>query len=195
MVTGAAGRHRPTWRNSHEVHTDDDTLAGLALALLTSLGATQASTAVAPAADTAPASRLAAAGIDASRLAPGWTIDNDNLVWDNGAVMASLSPSAASDCDSGYVCFFEDKSYTGRKLQFRDTGLRANMNDYSFNDKMSSWVSRRSLDARWYYNYGGTGTSRCIASLAKNPDVGAGASNFDNDEMSSFRIYSTSTAC
>lgn len=95
-----------------------------------------------------------AAGITVNGLKPGWTVKGQEIVWPDGT-MASLGPMAYEDCAAGYLCFWEDSSYGGRRLQFQDTGLRSNMADYSFNDQMSSWRSRRSLDARWYYNTGG----------------------------------------
>lgn len=144
---------------------------------------------------TATVSQLTAAGIDVAQLAPGWTVVDDEIVWGNGDVIATIGPAAYDSCDSGYLCFFADKSYNGRMLQFRDTGLRSDMRDYSFNDQMSSWRSRRGLDARWYYDAGGSGTSRCIESLTANSDVGSGIWNTDNDEMTSFRIYSNDTSC
>lgn len=135
-----------------------------------------------------------AAGIAVNELKPGWTVKGEEIVWPDGT-MASLVPMAYEDCASGYLCFWTDKSYGGRRLQFLDTGLRSNMADYSFNDQMSSWRNRRGLDARWYYDTSGNGTSRCITSGAANSDVGAGGLNFDNDEMSSFRIYGNATTC
>ena len=138
---------------------------------------------------------LAAADIDVQQLAPGWELVDDDLVWDDGAVMVSVTPMAASDCDAGYLCFWEDKNFTGRRLQFQSNGLRGDMRDYSFNDKMSSWRNRLAKDARWYYNYDGTGTSRCMDNGTRNSDVGAGLLNVDNDEMSSFRIYAGSDKC
>lgn len=138
---------------------------------------------------------LTAAGINVAQLAPGWAIQDGEIVWRDGDVMATIEPAAYDDCDSGYVCFWADKSYAGRRLQFRDTGLRGDMRDYSFNDQMSSWRSRRALDARWYYDYSGTGTSRCMESGSSNSDVGSGLWNTDNDEMSSFRIYTNDTSC
>lgn len=137
---------------------------------------------------------VTAAGITVSQLAPGWTVKGEEIVWPDGT-MASLGAMAYEDCASGYLCFWENQGYGGRRLQFLDTGLRSSMADFSFNDQMSSWRNRRGLDARWYYNTGGDGTSRCITSGAANSDVGAGGLNFDNDEMSSFRIYGNATSC
>lgn len=140
-------------------------------------------------------SQLKDAGIDPSTLRPGWTLRDGWLLWDGGDVMASVEPMSYAACDSTYLCFYADKEYTGRMLQFHDSGLRGDMRDYSFNDQMSSFRSRITRDARWYYDYGGTGTTRCIESGTANSDVGAGAFNFDNDEMSSFRIYAGDAKC
>lgn len=173
----------------------------LALTMITAaaaLAVPMTATAVSPTGTRGPSAAavqaVTAAGIDISQLAPGWTVKDQEIVWADGT-MASLGAMAYEDCASGYVCFWENASYGGRRLQFQDTGLRSSMADYSFNDQMSSWRSRRSLDARWYYNTGGDGTSRCMESGAANSNVGDGGLNFDNDEMSSFRIYTNDTSC
>ncbi|MFI7589284.1 peptidase inhibitor family I36 protein [Spongisporangium articulatum] len=147
--------------------------------------------------------RLEAAGIDVNQLAPGWDLVDveingtvqAEIVWDEGTIMASLAPAAYDDCIAGYVCYFENTNYGGRVLQFSAIGLVSSMATYSFNDQMSSWRSRRSLDARWYYDTGGSGTSRCVESISSNADVGAGVFNADNDEMSSARIYDNDNVC
>lgn len=162
------------------------------------LAVPMSATAVAPAEpqvpDAAAIQAVEAAGIAVSELKPGWSVKGQEIVWPDGT-MASLGPMAYEDCAATYVCFWEGKDYTGRRLQFHDTGLRSDMRDYSFNDQMSSWRNRRGLDARWYYDYSGNGTSRCIESGTSNSDVGSGAFNFDNDEMSSFRIYGNDSSC
>jgi len=142
-----------------------------------------------------PAQRIAAAGVDPDKLPAGWTLVGNEIVWGNNDVMLSLEPMAYSDCSDTYLCFWEDKDFTGRRLQFHDVGLRGDMRDYSFDDMMSSWRNRKVRDARWYYDREGTGTSRCIENGASTSDVGAGFWNNDNDEMSSFRIYSSGSVC
>ncbi|MFK0247742.1 peptidase inhibitor family I36 protein [Amycolatopsis azurea] len=137
------------------------------------------------------AATLKAAGIDAAKLAPGWKIAGDEVVWNNGGITLSLSPKAPGDCASNYVCLWEHRDFSrnGRRLQFHDAGLH-NLVDYGFNDKMSSWYNRRSVDARWYYNIGG-GTSRCMQAGARSAYVGNG----DNDQATSLRIYTSGSAC
>lgn len=142
------------------------------------------------------AGELAVAGIDAAELRPGWQLVGDEIVWDDGAVMASISPAGADDCNSGYLCFWEHDNFTGRRLQFQAAGLRADMRDYSFNDTMSSWRNRNSRDARWYHDIGGSGGSRCMNNGTRNSDVGPPlVPGTDDNGMSSFRIYSNSTSC
>ncbi|WP_163508099.1 peptidase inhibitor family I36 protein [Fodinicola acaciae] len=172
----------------------------LAAALAGALALTAAlSTTATPAAAAAPAgeSFLAAHGINPATLAPGWKVDGQRVVWDNGSVILSPAVYGLSACDPGYVCLYETDNYnTGpydhnkRMLQFNTIGYR-NMYTYGFNDQMSSWYNRRGLDARWYYDDNKGGTSRCMGAGAKVAVVGAA----DNDKLSSLLIYSTSTAC
>lgn len=138
----------------------------------------------------ADVNRLAEAGIDAQQLRPGWHLEGNEIVWDNGAVMASITSMSADDCQATYLCFWQDSNFNGRRLQFHDDGLRGDMRDYSFNDAMSSWRNRNAHDARWYYDTNGRGTSRCIEDGTRNSNLGS-----DNDKMSSFRIYSNNTSC
>jgi hypothetical protein len=139
-------------------------------------------------------------------LAPtSGTIIGREIVYPNG-IMLSLdggtglpspdmdpslaAPAAVIACSAGYTCLYEHRDYGGRRLQWRDVQL-INLNDYGFNDKMSSWRNRNSRDARWYHDVGGRGTSRCMQAGASVSYVGSG----DNDRASSLRIYSSSTAC
>ncbi len=146
-------------------------------------------------AQAAATNELAAAGIDATQLRPGWQLVGDEIVWDGGAVMASIIPMGADDCQSGYVCAWDDAHYTGRRLQFASAGLRAEMADYSFHDKMSSWRNRNSRDARWYHNENGGGASRCMNNGARVSDLGPGSIFDDGDKMDSLRVYTNSTSC
>ncbi|MFD5246041.1 peptidase inhibitor family I36 protein [Amycolatopsis sp. NPDC058340] len=154
-----------------------------AAAIATALVATPASAA------TDGAATLKAAGIDAAKLAPGWKVDGDEVVWNGGTTKLSLSPMAPGDCDANYVCLWQHRDFNGRRLQFQSAGLK-NLVDYGFNDQMSSWYNRRGVDARWYYNIG-SGTSRCMQAGARSSYVGSG----DNDEATSLRIYTSASAC
>jgi len=99
------------------------------------------------------------------------------------------------DCQSGYVCVWADSHYIGRRLQFASAGLRAEMADYSFHDKMSSWRNRNSRDARWYHDENGGGASRCMNNGARVSDLGPGSIFDDGDKMDSLRVYTNSTSC
>ncbi|MEC3976757.1 peptidase inhibitor family I36 protein [Amycolatopsis sp. H20-H5] len=138
---------------------------------------------------TSGAAALGKMGVDTAKLAPGWTYSGDKVSWDNGNTELILSPASAGDCTNDYVCVWEKDNFTGRRLQFHDAGLR-NLTDYGFNDKASGWYNRRGVDARWYYDINGGGTSRCIQSGARSAKLGG-----DNDKMSSLRIYSSDSAC
>jgi hypothetical protein len=62
---------------------------------------------VAPSASaTTDAARLAAAGIDASVLAPGWSIVGDEIWWEDGQVRRSIGDTELA-CRAGYVCAYE----------------------------------------------------------------------------------------
>ncbi|WP_410663968.1 peptidase inhibitor family I36 protein [Amycolatopsis sp. lyj-84] len=132
---------------------------------------------------------LKAAGVDAAKLAPGWKVAGDEVVWNGGEITLSLSAKAPGDCAANYVCLWQDRDFVGRRLQFQSAGLK-NLVDYGFNDQMSSWYNRRGVDARWYYNIG-SGTSRCMQAGARSSYVG----NADNDQASSLRIYTSASAC
>lgn len=145
---------------------------------------------------------LASHGIDAAKLAPGWTVQGGSVVWNGGDVIMTPAVYGLSACSSGYVCLYETDNYnTGpydhdkRMLQYRGLGGDHNVEDYGFEDKMSSWYNRRGYDARWFYDeyYDGTnhGISYCMNTGAKAPKLALK----DNDQLSSLYIYGRTTAC
>jgi hypothetical protein len=127
----------------------------------------------------------------AANLAPGWKVRGDSIVWGDGAVILTERTSLGIEsCSANYVCLWTHANYGNPMIQFRDPG-GYNLTSYGFNDRMSSWYNRKSVDARWYYDVNQTGTSRCMNAGARVSYVGA----TDNDKMSSLRIYTTSSAC
>jgi hypothetical protein len=170
------------------------------MALAATFGLTAGlTTAVASASTATGADLLAANGVDVASLAPGWTMENDRVIWDGGAVILSIQTHGLAACDSGYVCLYEADNYNDapvdqnkRMLQFNNLRGR-NMSSYGFNDQMSSWYNRRGLDAIWFYNDNQqpAGTGRCMQAGGRSSRVGEP----DNDELSSLWIYSTATAC
>ncbi|MGW0481367.1 peptidase inhibitor family I36 protein [Nonomuraea sp. NPDC003214] len=48
---------------------------------------------------------------------------------------------AAATCPSGWYCFFQDRNWIGRMLQFRDCGGNQSLTDYGFGNQATSWVN------------------------------------------------------
>jgi hypothetical protein len=103
----------------------------------------------------------------------------------------SVPRASSIPCGGGYTCLYEDTFFGGRRLQWRDRNQLINLRNYNFDNKMSSWRNDNDVDARWYYDAGGSGTSRCMNAGFISPFVGW----IDNDEASSLRIYGSATAC
>ena len=105
---------------------------------------------------------------------------------------AEALPAAFSDCPSGSVCLWKDANYSGTILILPGTATTVNnLASYSFDDAMTSWANRSSLDARWFYGTSLGGTTRCMNAGSAVSNVGS----TDNDQASSLRIYTDSLAC
>lgn len=86
----------------------------------------------------------------------------------------------------------QDADITGNAWAFRATGSYYYMPDYGFNDKLSSWLNERGLDARWYYNVSGVpNPNRCMGVGGRREHL----PKEDNDQMSALYIYNSSTVC
>lgn len=117
-----------------------------------------------------------------------------------GSVTAGSATAAADDddwqkCPGGYVCFFQDADWEGAMLALGPARLynltRYNMDGrFDWSDQPSSWVNRRSVDARWWFHINARGTSGCMASGARDNWVDTA-----NDEISSIRIYGSKGHC
>ncbi|WP_164479266.1 peptidase inhibitor family I36 protein [Nakamurella antarctica] len=116
--------------------------------------------------------------------------DGEWMTMPSGAAV-SLTAKSFADCPSGWVCLFAQASWGGRMLKWSDPGTAADLSSFSFNDQMSSWANRGPYAAKWFYNAGFAGTSRCMQPYTSNSYVGSS----DNDEASSFRIYTDAAAC
>jgi len=140
----------------------------------------------------ADVARLAAAGIAAAQLRPGWSIVGDKIWWDGGNIKRSITPTAFI-CDTGYVCLFEHADLLGSLLEIRSPiNTYLYMPNYGFNDVMSSWQNKRGLDARWYYHTGGVpNPNRCMP----YPGGQEHLTSADNDQMSTLYIYNSTTVC
>ncbi|WP_046732309.1 peptidase inhibitor family I36 protein [Streptomyces humi] len=75
-----------------------------------------------------------------------------------GASAAQNSPSAASDCPSGYYCVWSGENYTGHRQQV--AGNNADLTVYSVFQNFKSWYNHgASCDFRWYAGKNYTGDS------------------------------------
>jgi hypothetical protein len=102
----------------------------------------------------------------------------------------SVPRATVIPCSAGYTCLYERADYGGRRLQWRDRPQLLNLVNYGFDNEMSSWRNLNNVDARWYYNANGGGTSRCL-----NAGNSVTSVSSDDNKASSLRIYTTATAC
>ena len=138
-------------------------------------------------------------------LPPGATPeDGDSVSFAGGSIVLDLVDAPTDGvCPSGFVCLWEDANYEGARLIFSlcdvdgdGTCDWVNLGPLGYNDTMTSWKNRKSVDAKWAWDSGGGGTVRCMNSGSQNPELqdniwGTG----DNDEASSVKIFKTSTQC
>jgi hypothetical protein len=110
------------------------------------------------------------------------------------------APSAATDgvCTTGYVCLWRDAQYLSTRVMTNvcDTTGDAlcdwqNLAPFGFNDLMSSWKNRMTVDAKWSFNAGGGGTQLCMNAGSQNPQLSAA----NNDQASAVKIFTSATAC
>ena len=100
-----------------------------------------------------------------------------------GGVDVSMGPAVFGDCPSGWVCLWQDGSYSGRMLKWSASGTSiAHLSDYGFNDEMSSWANRGSHLARWWTDASFNGTRHDMP-------AGSSAAHGGGDTASSLKIY------
>jgi hypothetical protein len=144
---------------------------------------------------------LAANGIDASKLAPGWKIDGDRVVWPN-ATLYSRGHGLDLCLPVTEFCLYETDNYNdatvdhNKKVLIWDVddgvGERVDLATYGFDNIMSSWYNPSGHNVRWWYGFNQTGTSRCMSGRSgKSPRVGLP----DNDQASSLTVYPDTSIC
>lgn len=106
-------------------------------------------------------------------------------------VLVGLEPTAASDCPSGWVCLWEDADFGGPIVMFRDCCNWENLADYGFNNRMSSWRNRKSVDAKVAEFTNGDGERLCLPSGQMDSWVGSSW----NDTASSVKVFPSDGAC
>jgi hypothetical protein len=133
-------------------------------------------------------------------------VDADTVSFGYGAIVLDLAgPGSLTDgaCSAGFVCLWEDANYAGFRviLSLCDedgdgTCDWVNLGPLAFNDMMTSWKNRKSVDAKWAWDSNGGGTVRCMNAGSQNPEL---ADNIwgtgDNDEASSVKIFKSGTQC
>ena len=135
-------------------------------------------------------------------LPPGATLeDGDTVSFAGGAIVLDLVTNGI--CPSGFVCLWEDADYEGVRMMFSLCDIDGdgtcdwvNLGPLAFNDTMTSWKNRKTVDAKWAWDNGGGGTVRCMNAGSQNPEL---ADNIwgtgDNDEASSVKIFKSGTQC
>jgi hypothetical protein len=110
------------------------------------------------------------------------------------------APSAATDgvCTSGFVCLWRDAQYLSTRFMTNTCDLTGdgvcdwyNLIQGGFNDLMSSWKNRMTVDAKWSFNAGGGGTQLCMNAGSQNPQL----SGANNDQASAVKIFTSASAC
>jgi hypothetical protein len=144
---------------------------------------------------------LAANGINADKLAPGWKIDGNRVVWEANAAALVMRGHGLDWCEPAHdLCLFETDNYNNGPYDQNKKILiigatspgRYDLASYGFDNVMSSWYNVSARNARWWYGFNNTGTSRCMsgrgAALKKLPAA-------DNDQASSVSVYSGLDTC
>jgi hypothetical protein len=170
--------------------------------ILVSLGLVLGLTTLVPTAQAAAESRLAAAGIDASELKPGWVLDGENVIWGGGDAILSFGAAAASNaCASGYLCLYDNSSFDDQNkdgvpdgemiVRLRGTGQHY-MSWYNFDNKMSSWKNYMADGVLYFFDApGGALADGCWPSGQSSYHVGQWA----NDRVSAIYIFGPTGDC
>jgi hypothetical protein len=106
-------------------------------------------------------------------------------------VRVLLAPVAASDCPSGWVCLWQHPDFEGAMVMFHDCCAWENLADYGFNNMMSSWRNRKSVDAKVAELANGDGARLCLRSSSMDSRVGSAW----NDTASSAKVFASDGAC
>lgn len=95
-------------------------------------------------------------------------------------------------CYDRNICFYHHLNLTGYLATYTPRSFIQFYNlPGSLNDRMSSWDNESWVDARWYWDQNGGGPSHCMQPYTAATYVG----NYDNDRMTSTRIYLNGTYC
>jgi hypothetical protein len=139
-------------------------------------------------------------------LPPGANVvDDDTVSFGNGAMILDVVASLGTDgvCPTGNVCLWADADYEGPRLMLSlcdvdgdGTCDWVNLGPHGFNDTMTSWKNRKTVDAKWAWDANGDGTVRCMNAGSQNAELADNVwGTGDNDEASSMKIFKSGTQC
>ncbi|MFI0816021.1 peptidase inhibitor family I36 protein [Streptomyces sp. NPDC021098] len=80
-----------------------------------------------------------------------------------GAMAAQKAPTSINDCPSGAMCLWTGKNFSGRMLQYRDTGYWQNLPAQAL-----SYYDNRGDDAAVAPGSGGSGGKTCVDGKSRN---------------------------
>lgn len=107
------------------------------------------------------------------------------------AIVATQASASIGECPEGWLCLWQNELFTGRMLEFHDSGSWQNLTEYGFNDQASSVYNHTNKDAKLAWDINGGEPHRC---LQPGESLGVMPGNWDNN-VSSIRIFTTSTVC
>lgn len=94
--------------------------------------------------------------------------------------------ATVNNCPDNYSCFYENRDFGGRRLQFTDTNYCQDLRNYGFNDATSSWVNNRNANTFAFADAGCTNGMWLGEPYSKSAYVGASW----NDRLTSFQTNS-----
>jgi len=129
------------------------------------------------------------------RSVPGYAnalsnLPSDSLVALGVGSVSKLQPQDSSVCHAGWICFWQNSSYSGLYLMFTHTNSNANIGSW-FNDRMTSYWNR----TRNFYGLFQESNYQGVEMCAKSSSSSAAVPSGFNDRMTSFRIHSPHDFC
>ena len=115
----------------------------------------------------------------------------DRIALPGGAGFLQVAPTAPSDCPLNYVCLWEHQDFTGAMVAYSDCCSWYNLGDAGFNNRMSSWRNRKTVDAKVADFADGNGDRLCLNDGGQNASVSVAW----NDAATSIKIFSSAGAC
>ena len=85
-------------------------------------------------------------------LPPGYTLQGDDYVYDDGNVIVTPAAATASKpCKAGWLCLYEHADWKGHRWMFREHRWQ-DLTPYGANDQVSSWrnYERRTAYLGWH---------------------------------------------